>query len=183
MMEDKEKKYKWHLRWSGMPDTEVNRRKAEYCKVVTLAKDSQCHLIGHDEYQEMIKKEEIAPPRSYWQIRDGEIGLINLSCYNQYLNTWDAVNQAAEDYAAGWRECKKYMDQQAMIAKIPADHAEAIKMSREFKKYGYFPDILKFRCRFCNKRFTAKYGRNRETISCPNCKCQTELELLERKGE
>ena len=185
MEDEKKKEYKWYLRWSGMKDTEVNRRKAAYCKVVTLAKDSQCHLINYDEYQEMIKKEEIAPPLdseggfTFWQIEEGEIGLINLSCYNRYTNTWGAVNQAAEDYAAGWRECEKEMKHEAALARVPADHAEAIKMNKEFKKFGRFPEVLKFRCDYCYKRFTVKWIDGK--ITCPNC--DSDKITLKQKGE
>jgi ribosomal protein S27E len=177
----REKEYKWHLRWSDCSDTEVTRQKAEYIKVVTLAKHSQCRLVNHDEYMEMVTKEEIEPPSKYWSVSAGKLGLINLSYYNTYSDTWDLVNQASEDFAAGWRAHEKYANHQAILAKIPADHEEALKMNREYNRYGFFPEVFKFKCHNCGKRFTVKDKRDR-VIDCPNCHEDKYLNLI-KKGD
>jgi hypothetical protein len=96
--------YKWRLTWSGYQDTLRLRKCVEYLKIVTLWKHSDAHLIGHEEYLQLIKDGLIAPARSYWQIGKGEVGVISLDSYKSFSTTWDSVATAKTDFMSGYYE-------------------------------------------------------------------------------
>ena len=99
--------YKYRLTWYGRRDTEMLRETFEHSKTFNLFRDSKARLITHTEYKELVELKEIAEPQSYWQIKEGQLGLISLDYYTNYKTTWDLVNSSMTDFQDGWRACEK----------------------------------------------------------------------------
>ena len=98
---------KWRLKWSGSSDTPALKKAAEKCREFPLFKDSEAHLITHEEYMELVEKDEIEKPESYWQISKGRVGLVALSYYSKYTDTWERIVTCKDDFMDGWRACEK----------------------------------------------------------------------------
>jgi len=105
-MSDK-KEYEWRLVWSNKQDSAKLRAAYEYCKVYPLFENSKAKLINHEEYIELLEKEEIAPSQSYWGIEKGQIGLVALDNYSKYSKIWEDITTARGDFMAGWNACMK----------------------------------------------------------------------------
>ena len=99
---------KWTLTWSGRKNSPSLRAAAEHCRVFPLFKDSQARLIDHKEYKELIDDGEISEALSYWEIDEGEVGLISLSSFEKYTNTWERISSAKSDFEAGWKAAEKH---------------------------------------------------------------------------
>jgi hypothetical protein len=114
-----EQEFKWRLLWSGRKDTVAERAACEHLKTFPLWKDSEAKLITFEEYQELVKNDEIAPPQSHWQIEQGEVGYISLFHYARYTDTWCSIDMAHQDFLAGWYQCQRLQDieiyEQALI--------------------------------------------------------------------
>lgn len=103
-----EKDDKYRLTWSGRKDSDVLRAVVEHLRTFPLFKDSEAKLITHEEYTALVEAGEISKPESYWQIKEGEIGLISLHYYSSYTKTWDAISLAKGDFVDGWGACQKH---------------------------------------------------------------------------
>jgi len=97
------KEYEYHLTWSGRKDTPELQSVMEYLKVFPLFKDSKARLISYDEYMALAKKGLIKKPVSYWMIKERQVGLITLTYYQKFSDTWERINTAKGDFLAGWK--------------------------------------------------------------------------------
>ena len=104
---DVEAKPKYKLTWSGEKDSKMLRAAIEHLKVFPLFKDSKAELISYEEYKELVKVGEISKPESYWQIKEGQVGLVSLEYYRTYSETWSLISSALGDFVEGWRACEK----------------------------------------------------------------------------
>lgn len=100
------KDYKWRLIWSSVPDLPETFAAFEHCKVFPLFKDSRSKLVTHEEYVEMIEKEEIPPTVSYWTVGKKELGLVALNSFYMYAEDWKSIHAAKRDFIAGWKTYK-----------------------------------------------------------------------------
>ena len=107
MNEKKEVEYR--LTWSGRKEHPALRGAVEHLKTFPLFKDSKAELIDHTRYMELVEAKEIAEPVSYWQIQEGEIGLISLDYYKTYSKTWESISMAKGDFIDGWLAHEKYV--------------------------------------------------------------------------
>ena len=98
---------KWFLKWSGCKDTEALRQAVKHCETFPLFKDSEAKLINHEDYMKLVEADEIDEPKSYWQISKEKIGLIALSYYRSYSDTWERIDICKSDFLDGWQACKK----------------------------------------------------------------------------
>jgi len=97
----------WTLKWSGCKDSPMTQASAKHCSIYPLYKDSKAHLITHEEYIKLVEDKEIAEAQSYWQIKEGQVGLVTLSSYDRYITTWDAISLCKCDFEDGWKACEK----------------------------------------------------------------------------
>jgi hypothetical protein len=102
MTEQENKAYKWRLTWSGQKSTPCLQATVKHIATFPLVRDSEAHLINHEEFRALVDSGEIHKPESYWQISPGEVGLISLSSYSSYTNTWDQISTCKGDFNAGW---------------------------------------------------------------------------------
>lgn len=100
-------KYRFRLTWCGQKDTPELRAVIEHLKVFPLFQDSKARLISFEEYIALANANEIAPPESYWQVFQSQVGLISLDYYGKYSDTWERISTAKNDFFAGWQACKK----------------------------------------------------------------------------
>ena len=99
--------YRYHLRCSGKKNTPMLIAADEHLRIITLYKDSQAHLITHEEFQTLVANKEIRPPESWWGIPEGKLGIVHLSDFNKYSKTWENAMTAKRDFEAGWKACEK----------------------------------------------------------------------------
>lgn len=101
--------FKWHLTWSGMKDSAMNRAAFEHCKVINLWEVSEATIVTHAEYVGLIRNSDIQGAEDYWQVKKGQIGVVTLSMYHDnYQQTWETISLAKQDFIAGWKECMKH---------------------------------------------------------------------------
>lgn len=108
-MEDRKdrKDFEWFLVRSGEKETPDLLAAFEHVKVFHVVSDSEARLVNHEEYMEMVRKELIAPPLTYWGIDEGRVGMVSPSFYRKYTESWHKVSNAIEDFRAGWRACER----------------------------------------------------------------------------
>lgn len=123
----KRKEYEWRLTWSGYPDSDMLRACFKHLQVFPLFRDSKARLIDFEEYRKLIADGTLEPALSYWQIKEGEVGLITQTYFEGYTNTWDKINTAKGDFEGGWIACEK-RDQ------FLADWDEALQLNKQWKK-------------------------------------------------
>jgi hypothetical protein len=88
----------------------------------------EAHLINHEEYKALVEAGEINKPASYWGIGEGKVGLVALSAYDSYSNTWKEISTAKHDFQAGFEAGeKKY--------KLLMAHEEAIEINKLLSKW------------------------------------------------
>jgi hypothetical protein len=125
---EEQNKFKWSLKWSGSTPKESLTEVVNYLKTYTMWDHCKAHLIDHAAYQDMVANGEIAPPQSYWQIKEGEVGLVAIREYDHYTKTWEGINTAKGDFEAGFNAGeKKY--------KMLKAHEEAIEINKLLNKY------------------------------------------------
>lgn len=100
----------YRLTWSGMEDSLMLRKCIEHLSTFHLFRDSEAKLINHDEYLQLVKEDKIGKPVSYWQIKEGEVGLISPNHYSSYTTTWERISTAKGDFEAGWCACETAKD-------------------------------------------------------------------------
>lgn len=122
----KPKKFEWRLTWAGRPDSDMLRACFEHLQVFPLFRDSKARLVDFGEYQKLITDGLLEPALSYWQIKEGEVGLITQTYFEGYTNTWEKVNTAKGDFEEGWIACERR-------DKFLADWDEAIAMDKALK--------------------------------------------------
>lgn len=117
--EKKEKKeHEWYLKYSGRKDSPSFRAAVKHLNTFPLWRDSQAKVITFDEYKELVTHNEIAPPQNYWNINEGQVGVIILSYYLQYSKTWhEIIDPAFQDFQDGWRACEKYLTEPCQALK------------------------------------------------------------------
>lgn len=120
-------KFEWRLTWAGRPDSDMLRACFEHLQVFPLFRDSKARLVDFGEYQKLITDGLLEPALSYWQIKEGEVGLITQAYYEGYTNTWEKVNTAKGDFEEGWIACERR-------DKFLADWDEAIAMEKARKE-------------------------------------------------
>ena len=98
----------YRLTWSDCNDEPSLRAVVEHLRVFPLFKDSEAKLIDHKEYLKMVANKEIDVPRSYWKISKARVGLISLSRYSKYSQTWELIGSAKSDFQHGWKACEKH---------------------------------------------------------------------------
>jgi hypothetical protein len=103
----KESKFEWRLVWSNYEDTPSLRAATKACETFPLFKDSESHLITHEEFQQLVTTGELRPASSSWGISEGKVGLISKTWYDQYTTTWEAINLCKSDFMHGWDACEK----------------------------------------------------------------------------
>ena len=101
------KEHEWYLTWSGMKDTPENRSAFEHCRQIRLFKDSKAKIIDFAEYVSLVDQGKIKPPTNYWQIKEGQIGVITLQHYQTYRTSWGKVGACRGDFLAGWKACSE----------------------------------------------------------------------------
>lgn len=127
------KTYKWRLTWSGCrPKPSLLAAVAELSKF-HIWKGAGCKFITFEEYTEMVEKELIDPPQSYWKVSEGEIGLISYSHDRGYTKTWEELSNCRRDFQAGWDACEagykmlRGWDEAIAYEKIRYDYTKAVK--------------------------------------------------------
>ena len=182
-MTEEKKEYDWVLKWSSYKDNEMFRAAIKHLDVFPLWRDSKAKVVTKEEFDKMQDEGLAAPDKSYWQIDSGKVGVVAKTYYNQFSNTWNLVSTAFHDFMDGWIACEKKHKIEAMKIQAEIDHTEAIKMNREFNKFGEIREVLRFRCSHCYSKFTIKLGRYEVAIECPNCKAASNyITLIERGG-
>jgi hypothetical protein len=76
-----DKTYKWRLTTFGRKDTPCFRKAFEHIQTFHVVRNSEARVIDYDEYQDLIKKGEIRPAQSHWQIKENQVGIISLTEY------------------------------------------------------------------------------------------------------
>lgn len=123
-----EKDYEYTLKWSGTKPRESLTEAVKYLETYTMWKPCKARLIDYNEYMLLVAEEKITNHQAR-QIKEGEVGLIALSCYNQYTTTWEGINTAKGDFEAGFTAGEvKY--------KQLMDHEEAIEINKLLKKWS-----------------------------------------------
>lgn len=100
--------FEWRLTWSGRKDSELLRTVFKYVQEqFPLAKDSKLHLVTCDEFKALAAEGKVDGSKSYWGVKEGELGAVSLSFYKTYSRTWDHISSAKTDFEAGWKAAKK----------------------------------------------------------------------------
>jgi hypothetical protein len=101
------KSYKWRLTWSSCkPTPSLLAAVAELSKF-HIWKGAGCHFVNYDEYTDLVAKELIDPPQSYWKVAVDEIGLVSYASDRGYTKTWEELSNCRRDFQAGWDACEK----------------------------------------------------------------------------
>ena len=131
------KSYKWRLTWSGCTPKPSLLAAIPVLSKFHIWKGAGCHFVTYDEYMELVAKEQIAPPQSYWKVGEGEIGLVSYDSDRGYSKTWEELSNCRSDFQAGWDACEKgYQflrdwDMAIGYEKVRYDYLKSIK--RTFK--------------------------------------------------
>jgi hypothetical protein len=114
MPSEEAKTYKWYLKYSGREDSPMFRAAIKHLNTFPLWRDSEAHVVTFDEYTELVVKDEIALPQSYWNVGEEEVGFVVLTAYRRYANTWnELIDPAFEDFQDGWRACEQHAKEEA----------------------------------------------------------------------
>ena len=97
--------HEYYLRISGQEDSPMILSAFKHLETFNIW--SHCRVVNYQEYLELIEQGKIAKAESYWQIKNGQIGLINESYYNQYSVDWNNLTTCFSDFCSGWRACEK----------------------------------------------------------------------------
>jgi hypothetical protein len=174
----KEVEYTWRLTWSSYTDTPMFRASIKRLNIFPLWKDSEAKIVTYEEYKQMIADGLIQAPQDYWIIKAGKVGVVSKTCYKKYTAVWDQINIAYHDFCDGWIACEKLQHEKEQQIQKEVDHVQAIKMNREFNKYGEIPAHIKFRCNYCNRNITLTLRRSESKAVCSNCKETDFLEFI-----
>jgi hypothetical protein len=172
--------YEWTLKWSHLGDYERAVAAMDFLKTFNMWKACEAHIINHDQYMHLVDMELIKPPVDYWKISPGEYGLVALQGYDSYTQTWEKISTAYGDFCRGWDAYKAVIKQRDLLIQKEKDHIEALKMHREFKKYGEFGTTLCFWCASCGRRGKIKIYPSSHYINddkCPRCGATTGVDF------
>ena len=131
------KSYKWRLTWSGCSPKPSLMAAIPVLSKFHIWKGAGCHFVTYDEYMELVAKEQIAPPQSYWKVDEDQIGLVSYDSDRGYSKTWEELSNCRSDFQAGWDACEKgYQllrdwDMAIGYEKVRYDYLKSIK--RTFK--------------------------------------------------
>ena len=136
------KSYKWRLTWSGCtPKPSLLAAVSELSKF-HIWKGAGCHFVTYEEFTELVAKELIAPPQSYWKVSEGEIGLVSYSHDSGYTKTWEELSNCRRDFQSGWNACEagykmlRGWDQAIAYEKIRYDYTKSIKRTFKMEPSG-----------------------------------------------
>ncbi len=98
--------YQYCLKWDGKEDTPKIRAAMERCKFIIMFENAEPRFVDHDEYKTLVKDGVISKPESYWEVREGEIGLITRENFGS-SDQWQMVSNCKADFLAGWAAAQR----------------------------------------------------------------------------
>jgi hypothetical protein len=133
--------FKYRLNWSGRQNNPTTRAALEHVKSWPLSKDSELQLISYIDFRILVINGQVHCA-DYWNVKEGEIGVISLSYYAKYSSTWDNINTARQDFEDGWRACEKghkYLEDWDEAIRTERVRKDALRIKNRTAKLE-FPD-------------------------------------------
>ena len=127
--------YKYKLKYSGRK-AEIMQAMEKELQSFYLWRDSEAQLVDKKTYLAMVDKGEIASPKSYWQVREGNLGIVCLTSYCKYTTTWEHIGNYIEAFTCGYIAGKQAGIQTGiqLHKQLCADEKEAYKEQRKRNK-------------------------------------------------